>query len=354
MRNQGSMDSLYPVLIVDDEPSVLSALKRELKAHVPVLTSSDPQEALELLKTRTIAVVISDYKMPGKNGIELLSSLTELPYEPVKILMTAFSELDIAIEAVNKAGIYYFLRKPWNPLELQTLVTRALETFKERNELKYCKQRLVDIDSIKRGITGVLSHELNTPLTTLKGYAALLDGNVKDSDFYNIVHGLKSSVEKLEGFISQTIETANLELADPSQEKTRVKIGKLIARYFDFITVDATLEFDSSPVLIEKALVKLSQYIRGKGNVSGFSELNQEYLFLVININSNKLDAVKPSSFVVPTGMEPTGDIMNYSGTNLDLVYVAAALKATGVSFNILNTDNVLRIEITFSGVKNT
>ena len=340
------MDSLYPVLIVDDEPSVLSALKRELKTLVPVLAWETPAEALKVLETRTVAVVISDYKMPGQNGIEFLSSLTDLPYEPVKILMTAFSELDIAVEAVNTAGIFYFLRKPWNSVELKTLVLRALDTFKERNELKYCKQRLVDIDSIKKGITGVLSHELNTPLTTLKGYATLLNGKTNSTELQNIIDGLNSSVERLEAFISQTVETAAFELGSTKEAKSKVKIGSLISKYLDFITVDEALSLNSYPLTLEKALTKLSVYVQGKGEVSGFCELNQEYLLLVINISSNNIETVKRS-----TSMEPTGNIMNHSGTGLDLVYIAAALKACGVTFNILNIDTGLRLELTFTGV---
>jgi len=340
------MYSLYPVLIVDDEPSVLSALKRELKAFVPVITCGTPLEALKVLKTRTVAVVISDYKMPGQNGIELLSSLKELPYEPVKILMTAFSELDIAVEAVNTAGIFYFLRKPWNSVELKTLVSRALDTFKQRNELTYYKQRFVDIESIKKGITGILSHELNTPLTTLKGYASLLNGKTNNTELQSIVAGLNSSVERLEAFVSQTVETADLELGSTKEAKSKVNIGSLILKYFDFISVAETLKVDSYSLIMEKALAKLSLYVQGKGEISGFCELDQEYLFLVININSDNIDAVKRSS-----PMEPTGNIMNHSGSGLDLVYIAAALKACGVTFNILNTNTGLRLELTFKDI---
>lgn len=340
------MDSLYPVLIVDDEPSVLSALKRELKVVVPVLTCGSPKEALEVLKTRTVAVIISDYKMPVQNGIEFLSSLKELPYEPVKILMTAFSELDIAVEAVNTAGIFYFLRKPWNSVELKTLVNRALEAFKERNELKYYKQRLVDIDSIKKGITGVLSHELNTPLTTLKGYASLLNGKTKNTELQNIVEGLNSSVERLEAFVSQTVETADLELGSTKEVKSEVNIGIMILKYLDFISVKESLKLNSYPLILEKSFAKLSVYVQGKGEISGFCELDQTYLFLIININSKNIEAVQRS-----TTMEPTGNIMNHNGTGLDLVYIAAALKACGVTFNILNTNTGLRLELTFTGV---
>ena len=346
MENSGFMDSLYPLLIVDDEPSVLSALKRELKNIAPVLICNGPSEARELLKTRTIAAIISDYKMPKENGVDFLSSLSDLPYEPVKILMTAFSELDIAVEAVNKAGIFYFLRKPWNSVELQTLAHRALDTFRERNELKHCRQRLVDMDSIKRGITGVLSHELNTPLTTLKGYASLLDGRVKDSELYHIVNGLKSSVERLESFITQTVETANLELGQCNNAVSDVDITKLIERYFDFISVDKRMMLLSSSELMEKAFAKLSLYIQGKGEVSGFCELNHEFLMLVINIKNSEMGKVTNSSY-----MEPTGDIINHTGSSLDLIYVAAALKASGVTFNIINTNEGLRLELTFSKI---
>ena len=341
------MDSQYPLLIVDDEPSVLSALKRELKTLAPVTTCTSAKDALKTLKTRTFAVVISDYKMPNENGIDFLASLKELPYEPVKILMTAFSELDIAIDAVNRAGIYYFLRKPWNSVELKTLVSRSFEAFKERNELKHSRQKLLDIDSIKQGITGLLSHELNTPLTTLKGYISLLDDKTADKELSGIVKGLRQGIERLEGFITETVETANLELGKAPHKKENVKIGELISRYLDFIQVDSALQFDSSASLIEKAFARLSLYLKGKGAVTGFCELEQEYLFLVINIKNGKLDAVKSTSF-----LEPTGDVMNHSGSSLDLIYVASLLKACGVTFNILNVSEGLRLELTFSGVK--
>jgi len=111
--------------------------------------------------------------------------------------------------------------------------------------------------------------------------------------------------------------------------------------------VENALQFESSPSLIEKALQRLSLYLQGKGSVTGFCELEQEYLFLVINIKGGKLDAVKSTSF-----MEPTGDIMNHSGSSLDLIYIASLLKAGDVTFNILNTDEGLRLELTFSGIK--
>jgi response regulator RpfG family c-di-GMP phosphodiesterase len=116
---------LAPLLIVDDEPSVLSALKRELRDTAPVFTAQSPSEALEILNKNTVGVVVSDYKMPGKDGVTFLSELKDLPYEPVKILMTAFSDPDIAVDAINRAGIFYFLKKPWNSVELKVLMDRG-------------------------------------------------------------------------------------------------------------------------------------------------------------------------------------------------------------------------------------
>ncbi|MFH1223035.1 MAG: response regulator, partial [Pseudomonadota bacterium] len=130
----------FPVLVVDDEQSVLSALKRELKGIAPILTALNADEAEKILYSQTVAVVISDYKMPKKDGVTFLSGLKDLNYEPVKILLTAYSEIDIVVDAINKANIFYFLRKPWNSAELQMLVKRGLETFARAGELKTCKQ----------------------------------------------------------------------------------------------------------------------------------------------------------------------------------------------------------------------
>lgn len=107
---------LAKVLLVDDEPAVVSALRRQLTRHFEVETATDPNAALEkVAATEGLAVVVSDMRMPGMNGAEFLSRVRRLKPEAVRILLTGYADVDAAVAAVNEGQIFRFLSKPIPP-----------------------------------------------------------------------------------------------------------------------------------------------------------------------------------------------------------------------------------------------
>jgi adenylate cyclase len=115
------------VLLVDDEPRVLDSLEALLGMDHRVLRAGDPDTALHLLATEPVAVVVSDQRMPGMLGTELLARGRDVAPDAVRILLTAFSDPDAMLESINTAGIYHFVLKPWDPAELRLLNARAVE-----------------------------------------------------------------------------------------------------------------------------------------------------------------------------------------------------------------------------------
>ena len=122
------------VLLVDDEPRVLDALEALLAMEYRVLRADRPSTALALLGEEDVAVVVSDQRMPEMVGTELLTRCRERAPETVRILLTAFTDLDALMESINAAGVYHFLLKPWDPQELRHLVGRAVEHHRLRRE----------------------------------------------------------------------------------------------------------------------------------------------------------------------------------------------------------------------------
>jgi thioredoxin reductase (NADPH) len=116
-----------PVLLVtDDDPQVLAAVRRDLRSHYrenyTILSAASGAEALETvreLKTRadSLAMVISDQRMPGMLGVELLARLREMYPLARRVLLTAYSDIDAAVKAINQAHLDYYLSKPWDPPE---------------------------------------------------------------------------------------------------------------------------------------------------------------------------------------------------------------------------------------------
>jgi two-component system response regulator HupR/HoxA len=115
------------VLIVDDEPRVLDALEAILAAEFRVLRAEGAEAALARLATDDVAVIVTDYRMPGMSGVELLRRSQERAPDAVRIVLTAYTDVDSLMDAINTGHIYHFVPKPWDPHELLLVVRRATE-----------------------------------------------------------------------------------------------------------------------------------------------------------------------------------------------------------------------------------
>jgi response regulator RpfG family c-di-GMP phosphodiesterase len=116
------------VLFVDDEQSIRNAIERMYleRDDVRCLFASSGQEGLEILANVEVWVVVSDYLMPGMRGIEFLSKAKGVRPRAIRMVMTAYADLSIAIDAINKSEAYRFVTKPWNSKELMDIVDEGL------------------------------------------------------------------------------------------------------------------------------------------------------------------------------------------------------------------------------------
>ena len=136
----------YKILIVDDEPANLRTLARLFREDYEVLTAASGDEALALLGQHDVAILITDQRMPGMTGIELLKKTVPPRPRMVRIILTGYTDVDALVEAINCGQVYRYVAKPWNNDELRLTVKRALEHFesnKRSSELDFTNQRLV-------------------------------------------------------------------------------------------------------------------------------------------------------------------------------------------------------------------
>ena len=123
------------ILIVDDEPRVLDALEAILAAEFRVLRAGHGEEALARLAAEPeVAVIVTDHRMPGMTGVELLRRSQELTPDAIRIVLTAYTDVDNLMEAINTGRIYHFVPKPWDPNELLLVVRRAAERWRLTRE----------------------------------------------------------------------------------------------------------------------------------------------------------------------------------------------------------------------------
>ena len=130
------------VLVVDDEPRVLDSLEAVLAADFRVLRANSGQAALDILRAEEVAVIVTDYRMPGMTGVELLRQSHDVAPDALRIVLTAYTDVDSLMDAINTARIYHFLPKPWDPNELALVVRRAAERFELVRENARLKDEL--------------------------------------------------------------------------------------------------------------------------------------------------------------------------------------------------------------------
>jgi diguanylate cyclase (GGDEF)-like protein/PAS domain S-box-containing protein len=118
------------LLVVDDEPNILSAIRRLLRGeNFRVLTARSAQEGLELLAKDAVQVILSDQRMPGMSGTDFLGRVKELHPDTVRIVLSGYAELDSIIRAVNTGALYKFLTKPWEDEQLREHIRDAFRYY---------------------------------------------------------------------------------------------------------------------------------------------------------------------------------------------------------------------------------
>lgn len=141
----------YAVLFVDDEVEAREALADAFIGHLRVITAGGVDEALAILAQQgeDIGVLLTDQRMPGRGGVDLLTQARERWPAIVRILTTAYTDFDDAIAAVNRGEILRYIHKPWNVRELRMELAHAMELFELRRERE---QLLVEKLSVWQGL----------------------------------------------------------------------------------------------------------------------------------------------------------------------------------------------------------
>lgn len=145
-EREGGMNR-HIILCVDDEPGILSSLKRDLRGEdYEVITAAGGEEALGLLRKDEVSLVLSDQRMPSMTGVELLQKVRELYPDTVRILLTGHIEVETAVAAINKGEVYRYLLKPWEKEELLMTVKQGIEKYDLVRLIREQRDRLVEIN----------------------------------------------------------------------------------------------------------------------------------------------------------------------------------------------------------------
>src|SRR5467141_2089730 len=181
----------FAILYVDDEEKSLKYFARAFQDQFQIFTAPNAQEGLKILEEHKdeIGLLMTDQRMPGEKGVWLLEKARQLRPRIIRILATAYSDMEAAIAAVNTGAIYKYVTKPWDPPQLENTLKRGLEFFivqRERDQLLREKtavlhhmmvaDRIVSLGLLAAG----LSHHIRNSLVAVKTFLDLAPAKLQE------------------------------------------------------------------------------------------------------------------------------------------------------------------------------
>lgn len=130
------------ILYVDDEEHNLLSFKATFRIRYTVHTALSASEAKKILEKVPIHIIITDQRMPGMTGVEFLESVLPLYPDPIRILLTAYTDVQAVVDSINKGKIFHFLTKPWKERELDDIIQQAYQAYKKQLEEKELVKKL--------------------------------------------------------------------------------------------------------------------------------------------------------------------------------------------------------------------
>jgi len=183
----------FAILYVDDEEKSLKYFTRAFEDQFRIFTANNAQDGLKIFEAHKdeVGVLITDQRMPGEKGVWLLEKARQMRPRVLRMLATAFSDMEAAIAAVNSGAIFKYITKPWDPPQLESTLKRALEFFivqRERDQLLKEKMsvlynmmiadRIISLGLLAAG----LSHHIRNSLVAVKTFLDLAPAKLKEEN----------------------------------------------------------------------------------------------------------------------------------------------------------------------------
>lgn len=142
------------IAVVDDEEMVLTSLRSflQLETDYDVTTYQSPQKALEELKEQSLDLVVSDYLMPGMNGIEFLMEVKKMHPYATRVLLTGYADKENAIKAINEVGLYQYVEKPWDNDDLKLIIQNGLE---RRFLMEKLESKIQEVQQVQKNLQDI-------------------------------------------------------------------------------------------------------------------------------------------------------------------------------------------------------
>ena len=314
--------SPFNILFVDDEEKTRKYFVKGLEKEFNILTAESVDEAKKIIeeKHNEIAVVITDQRMPGGNGVKLLQHLREEYPQIIRLLTTAYSDLTDAIECVNKGEILRYIQKPWDYDMLKHELGQAIDLFeikKERNELLHekmmVKRRMTKIDRAQQLI--LLAKTMNyirfadLAMQDFIGRFATIKNNNEEQNWQDFELGNNDLLETL--FLLEVVEKVNNKIPfnQNYQFENTINSKQILAIVEELAKLDNIALNNNSVVEIgEVAINEYGFKIATEELLKHIAKISNEFSFKIANLDNAAANNQIALEFVIAKGDKTDND----------------------------------------------
>lgn len=237
------------LLVIDDEPAILSSLRRQFRKNYQVHIAKSAEEGMKLMKEHSIQVIISDQRMPGMSGSDFFDQVKHDHPDATRLLLTGYADIQAVIEAINEGNIYRYITKPWDPTELDTIVREAFERHNLivnnkklmdqlqeanrtlENRVKKRTAELRKINKEKDYMIGMVAHDLRGPLGNIKTCYDLITDDLTDTPAVEqYLEIIDEVVEKSLNLINDLLDVSAIETGQLLLKKTEVTLEEFLEK----------------------------------------------------------------------------------------------------------------------------
>ncbi len=223
------------ILYVDDIDNNLVLFEVIFKEFYNVDIASSGKKALELLRNKNYAILISDQSMPEMSGTELLEIVKEEYPDTMRFILTAYTDYKTVVDSINKGEIYGFFNKPFDTQTMKLSLDKAIEVYNLRisnrrmiEELAKVNSELINLDKSKTRYLNVLTNEIRSPINKIMSAVHMLKDRIGSNDLSELLFYLDTSVSRLESFSFAANQLARLNEGNNSQiNPTEVSLREL-------------------------------------------------------------------------------------------------------------------------------
>lgn len=221
------------VLYLDDEENNLRSFKAAFRRDYEVHVANNTEKAFQLIKECSPHVIFSDQRMPVTTGVEFFNAVRQVFPDPVRILMTGYTDLQAIVDAINKGHIYRYITKPWNDTEIKVAIENAYDVYLTRRELQ---QKIAALqktnDELNRFVYSV-SHDLRAPVASIQGLLSVARLEVSDETGRSFLEKIENTVSRLDLLVDNIIDYYKNSKASPSVRE--INIDELLADVIEAI-----------------------------------------------------------------------------------------------------------------------